>query len=74
MPPNGESYAMAAARVRPFLDDLTRPTVIVAHGGIIRTIRMILEGLDGGQSAKGRIPQDRIYHFDGTNGGWIDPA
>jgi broad specificity phosphatase PhoE len=36
---NGESVAMAYARVGRFLDTLTRDSVIVTHAGIIRLIR-----------------------------------
>ncbi|WP_244608804.1 histidine phosphatase family protein, partial [Bradyrhizobium algeriense] len=35
-PGGGESYAMLVDRIRPILDDLTRDTVIVAHGGVAR--------------------------------------
>ncbi len=31
-----ESYEMVLARLRPVLDGLTGPTVMVAHGGVAR--------------------------------------
>lgn len=37
----GESYAMLVNRVEPAIAELTRPTVIVAHGGVARAILVI---------------------------------
>jgi broad specificity phosphatase PhoE len=37
----GESYAMLVERVEPAIAALTRPTVIVAHGGVARAILVI---------------------------------
>lgn len=73
VPPRGESYAMAAVRVRPVLEELNRPTVFVTHGGIIRAMRHLLEGLDGETASKGDTPQDRLYRYADGAGTWIPP-
>lgn len=71
-PPDGESYASGAIRAEPFFAELNSPTVIVTHGGIIRAVRHLIEGLNGNEAAVMPTPQDRIYHFDGETGGWLD--
>ncbi|MBO6554145.1 MAG: histidine phosphatase family protein [Roseitalea sp.] len=69
--PGGESYAIAVDRVRRFLERLQGPSLIVTHGGIIRGTRHLLEAIEGDSAARGRIPQDNIYRFDGNRGRWL---
>ena len=69
--PGGESYAAAVKRVRRFLERLSGPSVIVTHGGIIRGTRHLIEGTDGEAAARGHVPQDDIYRFDGASGRWL---
>lgn len=69
--PGGESYAIAAQRVRRFLERLDRPAIIVTHGGIIRSARHLIEGIDGDTAARDHVPQDNIYHFDGERARWL---
>jgi len=71
VPPNGESYDQACARVRYALDVLTGPSVIVTHGGMIRGTRRMLEGLDTSIAADTKIPQDDIYAWRDQQGGWL---
>jgi len=42
--PGGESYADAAERVRPLLEALEGPTLLVAHGALIRSL-LVTTGL-----------------------------
>ncbi len=44
VPPGGESYRQLGDRVAPVLASLTRPTVMVAHGGVARVLRILLLG------------------------------
>lgn len=44
VPPEGESYAMLAARIAPFVAELASDTVIVSHGGVARAL-LALKGL-----------------------------
>ncbi|ADM10062.1 phosphoglycerate/bisphosphoglycerate mutase [Parvularcula bermudensis HTCC2503] len=65
--PGGEAYKDAAVRIRHFLEDLRRPTVIVGHGASGRILRGYCIGLD--QSRVGHLPspQDRVFHLtEGT--------
>jgi probable phosphoglycerate mutase len=38
VPPGGESYAMLLERLLPAARDLSRPTVLVSHGGVARAL------------------------------------
>lgn len=69
--PNGESYEDGLVRVNAFLAELDRPAVIVSHGGIIRIIRHIIEGMDGLTAAGQSAPQDRVYAFDSVSGRYL---
>ncbi len=70
-PPGGESYAQGEARARQFLGALQGGTLIVAHGGMQRAFRALLEDLPRGEAAVLDIPQDRIYRWDGAGADWI---
>ncbi|WP_421853130.1 histidine phosphatase family protein [Oricola sp.] len=69
-PPGGESYASLTDRVSAFLEELSEPTVIVCHGGIIRAIRFLYENVSGQEIADALVPQDDIYVFDGERSYW----
>lgn len=71
VPRDGESYRGLSERFRPFLDDMTRPAVVVTHGGVIRCIRHFLEGVDGADAAGAAIPQDRVYGVVAGRAGWL---
>lgn len=71
VPPEGESYGQACARVRFLLDTLPGPCIIVTHGGMIRGARALLENLDTQVAAESKIPQDDIYAYRNGVGGWI---
>ncbi len=60
-PPGGESYQQLAARVAPWLSALRRPTVVVAHGGIARVLRIRLLGEDPLVAVAAPITQDKVF-------------
>jgi probable phosphoglycerate mutase len=66
-----ESYAMLAERTDRFLSKLVRPTICVAHGGVIRTLFNRIGKIAGDDAAVIDIPQDRILKTDGESIGWI---
>jgi probable phosphoglycerate mutase len=70
-PGGGESYAMLVDRIRPILDDLTRDTVIVAHGGVARAFLAICCGVSSRQAASLDIWQGRILVIEGRNHRWV---
>lgn len=62
-PPEGESYADLAARVLDFGKSLTGPAVIVAHGGILRVLRRLIEDFPPRRAVNWFPPQDCVFHF-----------
>jgi probable phosphoglycerate mutase len=66
-PPGGESYEVLAARVRPWLRELAKATVVVAHGGIGRVLWIELVGLDPAKAVATSVPHDRVFLWDA---GW----
>jgi Fructose-2,6-bisphosphatase len=73
LPPGetGESYEMMAQRVDAFLAKLDRPTVCVAHGGIIRALFNRVGGVAGDVAALLDVPQDRILRVEGNSVDWV---
>ena len=61
VPPGGESYEMLADRVGDWLKGVSRPTVVVAHGGVFRVLRGWLEGLESTRVPKLDVPQDKVF-------------
>lgn len=62
-----ESYAMLAERARPVFEALAEPTILVAHGGIVRAFLKLYGGLSPRDAAFLTIPQDQILTArDGT--------
>lgn len=66
-----ESYAMLAERITKYLTTVERPTICVAHGGVIRTLFHLIGKIDGDDAAVIDIPQDRVLKIDGDSIGWI---
>lgn len=64
-PEGGESYADAALRLRPLFSRLRAPSIIVAHGGIARVFRHLVEGVSKTEAVNWVVPQDAILHFAG---------
>jgi probable phosphoglycerate mutase len=69
-PPGGESYAMLADRVRPILDDLSRETVIVAHGGVARAFLAVACGVSTRHAAGIDIWQGKVLVIEGRKHSW----
>ena len=62
-PPEGESYEDVATRVLDFGASLTGPSIVVAHGGILRVLRALIEGLPHERAVNWFPPQDSVVHF-----------
>jgi probable phosphoglycerate mutase len=69
-PGGGESYAMLADRVRPFLADLTRDTVVVAHGGVARAFLSVACGVSTRHAASIDIWQGKVLVIENRNHRW----
>ncbi|WP_274629812.1 histidine phosphatase family protein [Arvimicrobium flavum] len=66
-----ESYQMLLERVRPFLAELSLPTVCVTHGGIIRVMFKIVENVSDREGARLHVPQDRVLKFENGALTWL---
>ncbi|TGD95141.1 histidine phosphatase family protein [Methylobacterium nonmethylotrophicum] len=66
-----ESYAMVAQRVRPLLDAIDRPTVIVAHGGVARAVMVTLGAASAEEAPHMEILQGRILVLAGGTRAWV---
>lgn len=68
---HAESYQMLLERVRPFFEELVRPTVCVTHGGVIRSLFRIVEKLPKADAARLDTPQDRILRLKDGRLEWL---
>ncbi len=68
---NAESYAMLAQRVHEWLDELTQETVAVVHGGVMRSLFRLIEGVPGEDAADLDTPQDRILRLKDDRLTWL---
>lgn len=62
-PPKGENYDDISQRLTSFHAELTKPAIIVAHGGILRTIRHLASGASHDEVINWPPPQGAIAHF-----------
>jgi broad specificity phosphatase PhoE len=73
LPPGekAESYEMLSARIRPWLESVTRDTVCVTHGGVMRSVFRLTESLSPSECAALPIPQDKILRYAGGFLEWL---
>ncbi|ODT69498.1 MAG: hypothetical protein ABS75_16440 [Pelagibacterium sp. SCN 63-23] len=62
-PENGENYKDVEARLSEFAAVLKGPSVVVAHGGIARTLRVLIERAPIVDVINWAPPQDVVMHF-----------
>jgi probable phosphoglycerate mutase len=70
-PPGGESYADLSVRVWTWLETLERPTVIVAHGGVMRVILRRIAGIPESRGTRIFTPQNRILAITGETAAFL---
>lgn len=64
-PEGGENYDDVAARLLDFARTLTDHAVVVAHGGVLRVLRHLVEGTSRRDVLNWPPPQGVIAHFQG---------
>lgn len=62
-PPEGESYQDVADRLLSFGEELRTTSIIIAHGGVLRVMRHLLEGTPREEVVNWPPPQGAIAHF-----------
>ncbi|WEJ57668.1 histidine phosphatase family protein [Devosia sp. FJ2-5-3] len=62
-PEGGENYDDVAVRLVDFARELTRHAVVVAHGGVFRVLRHLVEGAPRAQVLNWAPPQGAVAQF-----------
>jgi probable phosphoglycerate mutase len=65
-PPDGESYADLSERVWSWLETLSGPTIVVAHGGVMRVILRRIAGIPESRGTRIETPQNRVLAITGS--------
>jgi probable phosphoglycerate mutase len=70
-PRDGESYKALSERVEGWLSGVARDTVVVAHGGVMRVLRGLVEGLTPREMFSLPVPQDRVLVLADAGAAWL---
>jgi broad specificity phosphatase PhoE len=68
---HGESYEMLSARVAPWFQELSRPTVCVTHGGVFRVLFRMVGRKPKKEAAALDVAQDRVLCFEDGKLEWL---
>jgi probable phosphoglycerate mutase len=71
VPPGGESYAMLLDRLLPAAKEVSRPTVLVSHGGVARALLAGLAGLPVYEAPRVDIWQGRVLVLENGKHRWV---
>jgi broad specificity phosphatase PhoE len=70
-PEGGESYAMLAVRLRPWLDSLSEHAFVISHGGVARVLMALIAGIPPAKAVEAPIIQGRAILFENGSCRWI---
>ncbi len=70
-PPGGESYAMLVERIRPWIDSIGGPCVVVAHGGVARAMMHVIAGVPEHEVTALDIWQGRVLLLEPGTYAWV---
>jgi len=70
-PPGGETYAEMMERTAAWLASVERDTVVVSHGGVSRSLRGLLFGIDQREVTTLPVPQDRVLVLRAKGMRWL---
>ncbi len=70
-PEGGESYAMLADRLRPWLDGLGEHAFVISHGGVARVLMALIAGIPPAKAVRAPIIQGRAIVFENGGCRWI---
>ena len=71
VPEGGESYAMLAERLRPWLDTLREHAFVISHGGVARVLMALIAGIPPAKAVEAPIIQGRAIVFENGSCHWI---
>ena len=58
-------------RIAKWLETVQGKTVCVTHGGCIRTLFYLIEGLSGQDAAHLSVPQDKLLKLENNHLEWV---
>ena len=64
-------YAVLMARVMPVFQAIIRPSIVVAHGGIVRSLFRAWGGSSEEEAANMDVPQDKVLRIEGRRFAWL---
>jgi broad specificity phosphatase PhoE len=70
VPPDGESYAMLADRLRPVVAEITQNVVLVSHGGVARALLAMLAGVPEHEAPRIDIWQGKVLVIESGRYHW----
>ena len=71
VPEGGESYAMLADRLRPWLDTLRERAFVISHGGVARVLMALIAGVPPAKAVDAPIIQGRAIVFENGGCRWL---
>ena len=71
VPEGGESYAMLAERLRPWLDTLREHAFVISHGGVAQVLMALIAGIPPAKAVDAPIIQGRAIVFENGSCHWI---
>lgn len=73
LPPGegAESYRLLSVRIKKWLGTVTGQTMCVTHGGVIRVLFHIVNGIAPSEAAEIEVVQDRVLKLENGRLGWI---
>jgi broad specificity phosphatase PhoE len=71
VPPEAESYAMLAVRLRPWLAGLAGDALVVSHGGVARALMTLIAGVAPKRAVDTPIIQGRALCFESGECHWM---
>jgi probable phosphoglycerate mutase len=70
-PRGGESYSQLSMRVAAWLGDVDADLVVVAHGGVMRVLRGLVDRLATAEIFKLDVPQDKVLVVQASGCRWM---
>lgn len=70
-PRDGESYAMLSDRIAGWLAEVERTGIVVAHGGVMRVLRGLVESLAPEAIQALPVPQDKVLILEQDDARWL---
>ena len=70
-PVGGESFQVLSSRVERWLAEISRNSVVVAHGGVSRALRGIALGLPTAEIPSLPVPQDQVLVVETGSMRWL---